>query len=575
MCVAALTLQGCGGGGGGSVSDAASTPPSQVAIKPSAIEHVATDFEPPGGVVIDDLLPRNEGDTLTYDVMNEQGQPTGVQEIETVKSRNGESLAVQSVHSDGSFDVTSNYRYNAQGISAHISFFEEFDAQITPRIDDIVIYPRALPPAGQVRSVIRQGDLGRDLDGDGTNDAYRFEFKQTLVGEELRSTALSRSLLTVYHLQTTVTHTLMFSNAQVMPFTRSVVSDDYLLPGVGIVSSKSDLRSSDPAESRQVAIELKRAQVGQRTFGPVTLNKQAIEVPVRVVKLVHAPTRQWFLGVVASTGSRHDNAIVAIEGATGKILGYSQKLPAQIRSVKAAATSDVVYVTQETGEIVKFSLVAQSSTPLVESARMQMPAPTGFSGLIYVPLDLAVSPTDPDVLAVAASRQGSFTSDVFLVRSMGVVDQVVNTASTNLGFSANGQRLLTVNTANSGDRSISLFNVTNDRLSEVTSIPHAFITSPINIDAFGNQFLINDETFSAIDLAMGPAFQDNCRVSSYQGRTARECELTLTEIDSKFDLASFSLTDSSAAFGSVLPGSGGTSARWTFNTNVVVLVDRP
>jgi len=519
-CVA-LALQGCGGGGGGSTAA-----PTSHAAKPSSVAKVATSFEPSGGTAAPaNLFPVHPGDVWVNDILDTSsvgaGLPSGVLETNTITTLLNGTLSVHTTQSDGKNTDTVDYVVQAKGIASSPDFFGVLSDKANPRVDSFVVYPtQTLPPVGQARTYVRQGDLGEDLDEDGTNEGFRFEFSQIHVGTESRTLAYSSTPKQLVHLKSTVRISVMVSSQNNAAQTRTVVTDEYLEPGVGVVRSEAQITEADGSTSQEVT-ELKSAVVGGAQIGPALVAARVINVPVSVYTLVYVPSRQWFLGVVNDVSGGHYNQVVAIDANTGRVLGYSATLSQPTSLLKASPNANVAYVGVGYGEVIQLSLEGDGST-LPETGRLVLPLPdslpTGsFDNLRYAAIGLAISPADPQLVVVASSSPGLPFNQrkTFIIQNMAVASTALNAAD-QWFFNADGTKLMGFNTSvTAGPLAIQVDALQNNQLTFVRSISADWLGNLLGLvtaDLYNNSIYTTGRSFNFDDLYGGTYDDANCRV---------------------------------------------------------------
>ena len=78
--------------------------------------------------------------------------------------------------------LTSTWRQTPEGLVAVNYRSSDRLQSPAPALDEFLLYPTPFYPAGGTRTVVRQGSLGADADGDGVADSFRFEFNQVFEG---------------------------------------------------------------------------------------------------------------------------------------------------------------------------------------------------------------------------------------------------------------------------------------------------------------------------------------------------------------------------------------------------------
>lgn len=240
-CLAmSLLLSACGGGGGGGTS---SVPPGTPAPATETVATVSTDSLPSGGVAAFDLFAFRAGDVIVRDVFDVDADGADVAtsdqiEQQTLAGATPDRLQLQFQLNAAGDPVTQGLRRTAQGWVGEVSLFADMPAAARAVVGEILLYPDTLYPVNALRSSIRQGTWGADMDGDGRAEGFRLEFTQVYLGEELRPLPIATDPVLVRHFRTTVRHLLMYSSDSSPPVEATSTVDEYVMPGVGVVRAE-------------------------------------------------------------------------------------------------------------------------------------------------------------------------------------------------------------------------------------------------------------------------------------------------------------------------------------------------
>lgn len=263
---------------------------------------------------------------------------------------------------------------------------------VTAALPRWVELPTPMYALNSVRRIIRQGDLGGDVDADGKSDTYRAELSQTNLGFETQSVmGQSRRVL---HLRDQLKVTIAGSNSSA-PYLIEATEDSYIADGVGPV--RLERRASTSAIGKAAAtsassvLTLKRFRNRGMEWTPAGLS---FSLGINASSLIYDAKRQVFLASGSSTANSEGQTIISIDPLTAR------NSPAAPMSdwpslMALAADGDSVYVlmvrSRDVRRLALPSLTEISRTPL----------PTAADGS---PLDVAAlvaSPTAADTWAVA------------------------------------------------------------------------------------------------------------------------------------------------------------------------------
>jgi hypothetical protein len=427
------------------------------------------------------------------------GVPSGVLETNTVTSLLNGTLSIKTTQNDGKNESSGTYFVQAKGIASSPDFFGVFSDKANPRVESFVVYPtQTLPPAGQARTYVRQGDLGEDLDEDGTNEGFRFEFSQIYVGTEPHTLAYSSTPKQLLHFKSTVRISVFVSSQNNAAQTRTVVTDEYLEPGVGVVRTEAVTNEADGSMSQEVT-ELRRATVGGNIIGSALVTPLTTELPDKIAQMVYLPSRQWFVGSIYDDTSPHRNSLVVIDANTGVVLGYSAPFNDYPSLMRAAANADTLYLATGWGSnahtLHRMSLALVNQTlQVTETGTLSLPVPAGASpgGDAYYATDIAVSPVDPNVVVVAAySTSGSFaaTKRTFVLNDMSIASAFDSSADT-WAFNARGDRLI------SGSRNTEPTNGPTASIYQFQNLQITLIKTISTLDLPGSGFAEGDVLYS-------------------------------------------------------------------------------
>lgn len=195
-----MLLAACGGGGG-----------EQEPLRRAPLPELSENRVPTGDridVASRDFFVAVAGDRTEYFSTTPGGQLiTVVREVALGPSADGRVSFRESIPGSATETPTpENYQRRAEGLFHLDPWGPDAPSGLRGRVAELLMYPTPFYTVGSVRTVVRQGDLGIDLDGDAYNESFRFEFEQTFVGfetgtrggrAELRAKFRNRTLLRI------------------------------------------------------------------------------------------------------------------------------------------------------------------------------------------------------------------------------------------------------------------------------------------------------------------------------------------------------------------------------------------
>ena len=230
----ACAVSACGGGGGGG-----GVVPNLLPAR-TPLPLVRTDTLPVGtriDVAADDFFVFVAGDRATYRATTFLGVSIEVQrEVVAGPDAQGTVTIVENVPAQPGIDSsTERWQRRADGLWALAFLGQGGPAGFSAVVGDTLLYPTPFYPVGSLRTLVRQGDLGADLDGDQIPESFRLELRQTFVGFETgtRGGRAERRA----RFQNHVTLTVQPSRADV-PILTSVLTEESLFAAhTGLIQS--------------------------------------------------------------------------------------------------------------------------------------------------------------------------------------------------------------------------------------------------------------------------------------------------------------------------------------------------
>lgn len=390
---------------------------------------------------------------------------------------------------DGSYEQM--LRRTAQGWVQPAPLDHSLSPIANQLIGDLLWLPSPMPAVGSVRRHLRGGDYGIDIDGDGRNENFELEFRQSVLGFE--SVALTLRTVQALHLRTELLLRVMPSRTPAEPLSASAVTDDWLAEGLGPV--RSDFvayNSSGGVVSGPSSLML----TGLTLDGHDVLT----DIPVSRVKtlslthrdLIYDAARQRYYASVPGSVIGQGNRIAIIDAASG-VIGYSEVVGSDPGALALAADGSSLYVALDgSGEVLRLALPG-----LTEIGRVRLPTSSFFGQLGAQ--SLAASPVDAGTLAVALSRPGVSPTHggVVLLRN-GVLQPrstQEHTGSNRIVFSADGRTLYGANTE-STEFGLRRIDVVDDGLVEVQVLRDATAFYLRVLDRIGELLMVGPRSYT-------------------------------------------------------------------------------
>ncbi len=251
LCAAAF-LSACGGGGGDS----------------GGLPNVSQDTAPTGAridVSARNYFPLKLGDQWVYTKTFTGTASTASVMRNVTSAANAAGWLTVSDLENGQTE-TQQLRVTAAGFetlnpTGSSGIFPGIDASLPSFID----YPTPFYAVGGVRSVVRQGDIQVDIDGDKKTDSFKLEITQVFVGFE--SLSVLNKITEVAHFRTVLAITIV-GNATGKQVTVTATYNNYLADGLGEVRQDSATTSSDGSVTEPpYSMVLKSAVIGGKPFG--------------------------------------------------------------------------------------------------------------------------------------------------------------------------------------------------------------------------------------------------------------------------------------------------------------------
>lgn len=248
-------------------------------------------------------------------------------------------------------------------------------------VGDILHYPTPFYPVGATRTLIRQGGLGADLDGDGTAESFRFEFHQVLVGFETgqRGGRAERRARFRNRVVITIQPSSLAARTVVSEYTEEVV----FAARTGLISATRRL-TIDGADYSDYAgpAWLLSGTLAGRDANTAWNAGTTRYVELRHYEVAYDPVHNRYYAGLALSDPRAPGSVARIDPSTGEV-AFSVPLGGEVRSVALSADGSTLYASmQDRAEVVRLSL-----PELGVLQRIALPAGTWAFSLAVSPLD--------------------------------------------------------------------------------------------------------------------------------------------------------------------------------------------
>lgn len=222
--MATATLVACGGGGSSDDGN-----PSQRTPLPALSQDIL-----PTGIRIDrredNFFPLATGNQWTFSYQPDSGAD-GTATLAITAGSGGDLVATEAVNGESSSTL---YRLTADGVLQPSPLDGVAPAAAQAQVGSYLEYVQPFYALGAERAIIRQGNWGEDLDGDGTSESFRLEVRQVLVGFENRTLA-DGSISETAHFTNTLKLTLQPSDVRASIAVVTATENIWWAPNIGPV----------------------------------------------------------------------------------------------------------------------------------------------------------------------------------------------------------------------------------------------------------------------------------------------------------------------------------------------------
>ena len=449
-CAAAyLLLAACSGDGGGP------TP-----FPTESIDQL------PSGARIDvsqkNLFQMGAGDFWSYSVIDDlTTRPGGIIIRKVVSDDGAGHVALED--DDGGADVTP-YTVTPDGL-LNTRPLGDVPAGAAYIAGAILEYATPLYPVGATRTHVRSGPWGEDLDGDGIGESFRFEYTQVFLGFETMQLSTTVTLNDVAHFRNVIR--LILRGTRSADRSIAFTEEAWFAPGLGLVRAQRVAVDEigalvDAPHTLVFAGGLVGGAVWDLSEPPPVLGGSFVDVPLKHNTLVYDAARNVYYASVPGSVASSGNRIATIDPATGQ-LSFSRTVGPEPGALAISADASALYVGLDgTSELAKLALPS-----MTELGRVNI-------GSQFIAGTIAVSPVDPDVVAVSRKVTNSIPSDagVVLFRSLVAQPKTLNFGGSLIVFDTAGTALYGLD-AESTSPALSRIQVLADGLVAVLSLGNA------------------------------------------------------------------------------------------------------
>ena len=329
----------------------------------------------------------------------------------------------------------------------------------------ILEYATPLYPVGAARTHVRSGPWGEDLDGDGIGESFRFEYTQVFLGFETMQLSATVTLSDVAHFRNVIR--LILRGTRSADRSIAFTEEAWFAPGLGLVRAQRVAVDEigalvDAPHTLVFAGGLVGGAVWDLSEPPPVLGGSFVDVPLKHNALVYDAARNVYYASVPGSVASSGNRIATIDPATGQ-LSFSGTVGSEPDALAISADASALYVGLDgTRELAKLALPS-----MTELGRVNI-------GSQFIAGTIAVSPADPDVVAVSRKVTNSIPGDAGVVLFRGLVAQpkTLNFGGSLIVFDTAGTTLYGLDTESSS-RALSRIQVLADGLVAVLNLGNA------------------------------------------------------------------------------------------------------
>jgi hypothetical protein len=401
--MAVLGLSSCGGGGGGLAFSGSQRAP---------LPQLSQDTVPQGArisVDADDFFAVAANDSALYSAYPAQSGPLIEvrREVTQGPDAQGRFTLTESVPTQPSIEVAvERWQRRAEGLFQLNVTGDDAPTGFTALVDDLLVYPTPFYPVGSVRTLVRQGGLGADLDGDGVEESFRFEFRQEFVGFEtgIRGGRVERRA----RFRNRVALIIQPSAVEVPVVTSELTEEAVFAAHTGMISSvRTATINGGNILDHHGPGSLVSGILNGRDIETAWNGGSTRHIAMRHHDVKFEPVTGFYYAGLSARDATAPATVARIDPSTG-IVVYSAPLGGDVRSIAVSSDGTTLYA----GVFQRSEIVRMSLPDMQVQQRIAMPDSTWAFGL-------AVSPADPGTFAYYTDHFGASqdNSGIRLVRN--------------------------------------------------------------------------------------------------------------------------------------------------------------
>lgn len=382
----ALTLVACGGGGGGGSSD---VPPTSGR---AGLPELSQDTFPSGdriSIAGRDFFAFTPGDRAIYNSSDLSDQLVRVQrEVIEGPDALGRVAVRETPLARPEFSAsTERFQVRPDGLYQLDFWGPDAPSGLRSRVGDLLLVPTPLYPVGSMRSVVRQGDLGADLDGDQVSESFRFEFEQRFVGFEVGQRG-GRSEQRL-RFENRLLLRIQLTRLGVLPIETPYAIQQVFAERVGLIENTVRSTSTTSIPSRYNGSgRVVEGVLGGRSVDLAWNTGSARHLRLQHMDLVYSARDNAYYAGSRVGDSQHPGRVVRIDATTGAMTA-SPDLGNDVVSLALAANGQSIYA----GVLNRGSIFRLSLPDLRIVQTIELPSRTAWA------FNIAASPVDSETIA--------------------------------------------------------------------------------------------------------------------------------------------------------------------------------
>jgi hypothetical protein len=282
-------------------------------------------------------------------------------------------------------------------------------------VGNILEYQEQLHAVGEMRTLLRQGSWGVDLNQDGVPEGFKFVYSQVNRGFE--PLVIAGKTMSVAHFSNTLTLSIISSNPLAADYTLTVTEEAFFVSGFGMVKAvRKAIDSFGTAATPEYTLLLESGLIEGQSWVDFLTDYKLLTIPLDHEEIVYVPAQGKYFASIPENAAGIKNAIAAIDPVTGLI----QFTPLDGNPSGIAPSFDGAYLyvaLRSTGDLVKLSLPS-----LTEVGRLRIASDDPLIGLSNVPLKLYPSPVEQNLVVVGTTPGlGLSSMNIAVVSNMSVI----------------------------------------------------------------------------------------------------------------------------------------------------------